>query len=123
MPRVASFADIESDFLAVAGRIVWATVTTIDADGRPFSRVLHPIWEGRTGWIATGRQTLKTKHLAGNPEVSVGYWDQSHDSIMAQCRADWCDDAPTKQRVWNLFKDAPPPLGYDPGLFFPGRGR
>jgi general stress protein 26 len=120
MPRVASFAEIEQDFLAVAGRIVWATVTTVDAEGRPFSRVLHPIWEGSTGWIATGRQTLKTRHLTANPAVAVAYWDQSHVSIMAQCRAEWCDDAPTKRHVWDLFKHTPPPLGYDPGLFFPG---
>jgi hypothetical protein len=24
------------------------------------------------------------------------------------------DDLNVKQRVWNLFKSAPPPLGYDP---------
>jgi len=120
MPRVTSFADIEPEFQATVSRVVWATVTTVDAAGRPFSRVLHPIWEGATGWIATGRQTLKTKHLAGNPAVAVAYWDQAHDSIMAQCRAEWCDDAPTKQHVWDLFKSTPPPLGYDPALFFQG---
>lgn len=120
MARVASFADIEEEFLATVARIVWATVTTVDADARPFSRILHPIWEGPTGWIATGRQTLKTKHLAGNAAVAVSYWDQAHDSIMMQCRADWCDDVPTKQHVWDLFKSTPPPLGYDPALFFPG---
>ena len=120
MPRVGSFAEIEPDFLERVARIVWATVTTIDGEGRPFSRILHPIWEGQTGWIATGRQTLKTRHLAANRAVAVAYWDQSHDTIMAQCRAEWCDNAPAKQRIWDLFKNAPPPLGYDPGLFFPG---
>lgn len=24
-----------------------------------------------------------------------------------------------KRRVWEWFKATPPPLGYDPGLFFP----
>ncbi len=120
MSRVASFTEIESEFAATVSRVVWATVTTVDADGRPFSRILHPIWDGSTGWIATGRHTLKTKHLAGNPAVAVAYWDQAHDSVMAQCRADWCDDVPTKQHVWDLFKSTPPPLGYDPALFFQG---
>jgi hypothetical protein len=39
---------------------------------------------------------------------------------MAQCRAEWSDDAPTKRHVWDLFAQTPPPLGYDPGLFFAG---
>lgn len=120
MPRVATFAEIEREFLDTTTRIVWATVTTVDADGRPFSRILHPIWEGATGWIATGRHTLKTTHLAGNDAVAVAYWDQSHDSVMAQCRAEWCDDVATKRHVWDLFKNTPPPLGYDPALFFEG---
>lgn len=120
MPRVSCFMEIEQEFHATAARIVWATVTTVDADGHPFSRILHPIWEGATGYIATGRHTLKTKHLAGNSAVAVAYWDQAHDSIMAQCRAEWCDDVPTKRHVWELFKTTPPPLGYDPALFFQG---
>jgi general stress protein 26 len=120
MPRVASFVEIEGEFPACTARIVWATVTTVDAAGRPFSRLLHPIWESAVGWIATGRQTLKTKHLAGSDAVAVAYWDQAHDSLMAQCRAEWCDDLPTKQHVWKLFKRTPPPLGYDPAHFFQG---
>ena len=31
-------------FVAMAHRIVWANVATVDADGRPRSRILHPLW-------------------------------------------------------------------------------
>lgn len=53
MPRVATFAEIEPEFLAGVARIVWATVTTIDADGRPFSRLLHPRREKARTWKAS----------------------------------------------------------------------
>jgi general stress protein 26 len=120
MPEAASFQEIASTFDERVRRIVWCTVTTVDTRGRPFSRILHPIWEGATGWIATGRQTLKTKHLAQNPTVAVSYWDPSHDTVIAQCTATWCDDDATRRRIWDLLATTPPPVGYDPGLFFRG---
>ncbi len=29
-------------------------------------------------------------------------------------------DQATKDRIWDLVKNAPPPVGYDPGLFWKG---
>lgn len=118
--NVRSFDEIAQDFDARVRKIVWCTFTTVDTKGRPFSRILHPVWEGKTGWVATGRETLKTKHLAKNPWVSLGYWTPEHDTVMASCRAQWRDDAPTRQRIWNLIKDTPAPVGYDPALFWKG---
>jgi general stress protein 26 len=120
MPEAQSFQEIATTFDERVRRIVWCTVSTVDTKGRPFSRILHPIWEGSTGWIATGRQTLKTKHLAKNPMLALSYWDPSHDTVIAQCRAEWCDDDATRRRIWELLKGTPPPVGYDPGLFFRG---
>lgn len=116
----ASWNDIAKTFDANVRRIVWCTVTTVDTKGRPFSRVLHPIWEGTTGWIVTGRQSLKAKHIAANPNVAVSYWDPKHDTAIVQARAEWCDDAATKQRIWSLFKSTPEPVGFDPQLFWRG---
>ena len=115
---VESFDEIREDFLSRVKRIVWATVSSQDTQGRIRSRILHPIWEESTGWILTGRHSLKAKHIAANPYVSVAYWDQQHEQIMADCCASWEDDVDEKQRVWNLFKSTEPPLGYDPGMFF-----
>jgi hypothetical protein len=39
----------------------------------------------------------------------------SQDAAVAECRAELVLDDATRTRVWNLFKHAPPPLGYDPG--------
>lgn len=99
MPEARSFDEIAKTFDERVRRIVWCTVTTVDTKGRPFSRILHPVWEGATGWIATGRHTLKAKHLAANPMVALSYWDAQHDTVIAQCRAEWCDDTATKHRI------------------------
>ncbi len=116
---VASFADIADDFNERVSRIVWASVTTIDGKGRPRSRLLHPLWEGTTGYIMTGPESHKSKHLAKNPYVSVSYWDPKHDTVFAECKAEWMTDAAEKERVWNLFKATPEPYGYDPAMFWP----
>ena len=65
-----------------------------------------------------GRQSLKAKHLAKSPLIAVSYWDPQHDTVIAQCRTEWCDDDATKRQIWKLLKSTPPPVGYDPGLFF-----
>ena len=117
---VAKFEQIAKQFDERVRKIVWCTFTTVDTAGRPFSRILHPIWEGPVGWIATGRQTLKTKHLAKNGHVALCYWTPEHDTVIAQCRAEWADDAATKQRIWNLLKNTPEPVGYDPNQFWKG---
>ncbi len=115
---IQSFDDIRHHFMARVQRIVWATVSTQDTEGRLRSRILHPIWEETTGWILTGRNSLKARHIAANAFVSVTYWDPQHEQVVADCQATWQDDVDEKQRIWDLFKSTEPPLGYDPGLFF-----
>ena len=115
---VASFEEIAVEFQARTARIAWCTVATVDAKGRPRSRILHPIWEGSTGWIATGRQSFKARHLEGNPYVSLTYWDPQHEQVYADCLAAWEDDPAEKARIWDLYGSTPPPLGYDLALFF-----
>jgi hypothetical protein len=111
-----SFESIEEDFLRISTEVAWATVATVDTQGRPRTRILHPYWEvadGRpVGWVGTVRSPLKSKHLAANPYVSVAYWSPKQETAHADCRASWADDE--RERVWNLFLEAEPPLGYDP---------
>lgn len=117
---VGSFDEIATEFDRRVRRMVWCTVTTVDRKGRPRSRILHPIWDGPTGYIATGRNSFKAKHLERNPYVSVTYWDPQHEQVYAECRAEWVDDPAEKQRIWDLFKNTPMPYGYDPAMFWPG---
>lgn len=116
--KVTDFADIQVEFIQRAHSMVWCNVATIDAHNRPRSRVLHPIWEGATGWIYTHRHSYKARDLAHNPYVSLAYIADPFHPVYADCRAEWIDDLDEKRRIWDLFKSTPEPLGYDPSLAF-----
>lgn len=121
--EVATFAEIEEEFIRRVHSVVWCNVATVDTQGRPRSRIWHPLWEGGAaprGWIITRRHTLKTKHLEHNPYVSLAYVADIAHPVYADCRAEWREDLDAKQRVWDLFKAAPPPLGYDFAAIFQG---
>ena len=109
-------------FVEMAHRIVWCSAATVDSQGRPRSRILHPLWQWDgtrlVGWIATGPSPTKRAHLAASPYMSVNYWHPSHDTCLADCRAALVFDDATRTTVWNLFRTAPEPLGYDPGRFW-----
>jgi general stress protein 26 len=112
--EVIDFSEIEAEFIRRVHTMVWCSVATVDSQQRPRSRILHPIWEGSTGWIGTHRHSHKSRHIEQNPFVSLAYIAEIHKPVYVDCIAEWVDDLAQKQRVWNLFKDAPPPLGYDP---------
>ncbi|MFF0271062.1 pyridoxamine 5'-phosphate oxidase family protein [Kribbella sp. NPDC004536] len=113
---------VQNEFVERAHRIVWCTVATVGPDKRPRSRILHPIWENGdqlTGWIVTRATPLKVRHVAYSPYLSCSYWEPGHEVAVADCAAEWVDDVATRQRVWELYRDAPPPLGYDFWSVFP----
>jgi hypothetical protein len=114
---------VDDAFVAIAHRIVWCTVATVDRRGRPRSRVLHPYWErtpdGLVGWITTRPTPLKRAHLARSPHVSCSYWDATHDAAVAECDAEWVVDPATRAHAWELFRAAPEPLGHDPYSIWP----
>jgi hypothetical protein len=120
--EVESFAEIAEEFLSRAHTMVWCNVATMDRQNRLRSRVLHPIWEvgdaGPVGWIATRRHSLKTQHLDHNPYVSLAYVADPIKPAYADCLAAWDDTPEAKAHVWDLFRTAPPPLGYDPEPIF-----
>lgn len=115
-----SLADVAPAFVAMAHRIVWCSAASVDPGGRPRSRILHPIWEWDgehlRGWIGTGPTRIKRAHLAHSPFLSLNYWDPSQDTCTAECHAELVFDESTRTRVWNLFRDAPAPVGYDPAM-------
>ena len=116
---MTQLADLAPLFVDLAHRIVWCSVATVDRRGRPRSRILHPYWEWDgarlVGWVATAPTPLKRGHLDRSRYASCSYWVPSHDVAIAECRAELVFDDEVRARVWNLFKEAPPPLGYDPG--------
>jgi len=115
-----SLAEVAPAFVAMAHSIVWASAATVDGRGRPRSRILYPLWqwdgEQLTGWIATGPTATKRAHLAHSPYLSLNYWAPSQDTCLAECRAEWRFDDETRTRIWQLFAETPPPVGYDPAI-------
>ena len=107
-------------FVEMAHRIVWATVATVDPDGRPRTRILHPYWQWDgsrlTGVVATDPTSPKRAHLDRTPKVSVTYWASDQDTCTAECSTEWILDDEGRKRVWQAFKDAPEPVRYDPAI-------
>jgi hypothetical protein len=120
---MVELADVAPAFLAMAHRIVWATVATVDPKGRPRGRILHPVWEydgeRLVGWVATAPTPRKRADLAASPFASVTYWDPTHDTCTAECRAELLVDLDTRRAVWERFSTAPAPVGYDPRIVPP----
>jgi general stress protein 26 len=116
--EVQHFSEIEAEFTQRVHTMVWCSMATVDSQQRPRSRIMHPIWDGATGWIGTRRQSHKARHLARNPHVSLAYIADLAKPVYADCTAEWVDDLAEKQRIWQLFKEAPEPLGYDPAPLF-----
>ncbi len=116
--HVENFAEIEPEFSARVRAMVWCSAATVDAHCRPRSRILHPIWVGAAGWIGTNRSSYKAKHLARNPFMSLAYVSQPSKPVYVDCTVEWIDDLAEKQRIWNLFKSTPEPVGYDPTSTF-----
>ena len=115
-----SLETVAPAFVDMAHQIVWCSVATVDHQGRPRSRILHPYWEwdgeSLVGWIATGPTPTKRSHLQKSPYVSCNYWTDNHDTCAAECEATWMFDDETRIAVWDKFKNAPAPVGYDPSI-------
>jgi general stress protein 26 len=118
--QVSSFDEIEEEFIRRAHAAVWCSMATVDASYRLRSRIMHPFWEGARGWVATRRGSLKAKHLARNPHVSLAYIADVFRPVYVDCVAEWDDSAESKRHVWEKFSSLPPPLGYDPSIIFRG---
>lgn len=113
-------------FVEMAHRIVWCSAGTVDTAGRPRSRILHPLWlwDGTSliGWIATGPTPVKRAHLGRSPYISLSYFAPNHDTCVADCAVEWAFDDETRTKVWDLFKNGPAPVGYDPAIVPPWSG-
>ncbi len=87
---------------------------TVNNQGRPRSRILHPIWEGPVGWITTNPASYKAADLAHNPYISLAYVSDIAKPVYVECNTEWINNLAEKQRVWELVKNTPAPMGFDP---------
>lgn len=119
--EMTNFADIEETFNERVQKAIWCNVATIDLKERPRSRIMHPVWEGSTGWATSRRNATKSKHLANNPHVSLAYVADVAKPLYIECLAEWVDDMEEKIRVWEFLKSTPEPYGFDPATLFPSQ--
>lgn len=120
MPKVTSFTEIETEFVQRVHTMVWCSMATLDTKNRLRARILHPLWEGATGWASARPQSLKARHIAHCPYVSLAYISDIARPVYVDCTAEWESDNEQKRRVWELFETAPPPAGFDLGKIFKG---
>lgn len=116
--KVADFSSIQEEFIKRVHSAVWCSAATVDSKQRPRSRVLHPIWEWATGWVVTHRHSFKSRHLERNRYMSLAYIQDVFKPVYVDCTAEWVEDLDEKCRIWELFRAAPSPLGYDPAETF-----
>jgi len=112
--EVQRFEDMQTEFLARVSQVVYCTMATIDRQNRPRSRVIHPIWEGPIGWLISWPASHKAKHLARNPAVSLAYIPDKAKPVYVDGATEWVDSVEEQQRIWDLHRTTPAPLGFDP---------
>jgi general stress protein 26 len=112
--EVQRFEDLQAEFLVRVSQVVYCTMATIDRQNRPRTRVIHPIWEGPIGWLISWPASHKSKHLARNPAVSLAYIPDKENPVYVDGMAEWVDTIEEKQRIWDLHRTTPAPLGFDP---------
>ncbi len=104
------FLDVE----AASKKAVWCSVATVAGD-EPRVRIVHPTWEGRVLWFATGTQSPKHRQLEKNPAVDIQFQVAPPDfvHVLVRGRAEIVTDASEKKRVWEV-------IDYDLTAFWPG---
>jgi len=101
------------DAEAAAKKAIWAALATVK-DGEPRVRMVHPTWEGKTLWIATGPETPKAQQIRDQGAVDIQFQVAPEDFVhlMVRGQAQVITDNATKSRVWDV-------MDYDLAQFFP----
>ena len=114
--RVSSFVEIEANFIERAHRMVWCDMATVGPNGRPRTRIVHPVWGGcLDDFLRVGP---KADDIDRNPFVSLAYVADPMKPAYAECVASWVDDREERIEIWQRIAAIPEPLGYDTETMF-----
>ena len=96
----AFFADVE----AASKKAIWCALATVDGN-QPRVRMVHPTWDGRVLWFATGPASPKARQMTENPFVDLQFQVAPPDfvHVMVRGRAELCRDPADKHRAWNVI--------------------
>lgn len=101
--------------------VVYATMATAGASGRPRTRVLHPVWnwdQPVTGLVTSRPTRVKVAHLRSNPWVSLAYWSPAHNAAYLDGEARWVEPDRLEE-TWDRIAATPGPTGFDPLTIWP----
>ena len=93
-------------------------MATVDRDGRPRTRIVHPVWEDNTAWMTSLRVGPKAEDLDRMPYVSLAYVGDPLKPAYAECVASWVDDRNERIAIWERIAAIPEPLGYNTETMF-----
>jgi general stress protein 26 len=113
MQHTYDFGAIAEAFAQRIRQAVWCNAATIDRQGRPRSRVIHPIWDGTVGYVTSAVRTAKLQQIAAVPWISLAYIMEPFRPTYIECAATVQNDRETRHMVWDLFAQTPEPLGGD----------
>jgi general stress protein 26 len=116
--RLSSFAEIETEFIERAHRMVWCDMATVGPDGPRGCAGGHPVWIGNTAWMTSMRLGPKANDIDRNPFVSLAYASDPVKPAYAECVASWVDDRDERIEIWKRIAAIPEPLGYDAETMF-----
>ncbi len=96
----AFFAEVD----AASKKAIWCALATVDGN-QPRVRMVHPTWDGRVLWFATGPKTPKARQMAANPFVDVQFQVAPPDfiHIMVRGQAELCSDPGDRHRAWDVI--------------------
>jgi len=96
----AFFKEVE----AASKKAIWCALATV-AGHQPRVRMVHPTWDGRVLWFATGPESPKARQMAENPSVDIQFQVAPPDfiHIMVRGRAELCSAPEDKQRAWEVI--------------------
>ena len=111
----ASLDHVAPAFFEMAHRIVWCTVATTGADGRPHVAYVSPGWGEERMWISTFASSRKAANLRHRAEVAMTCPASPELNVLVRADARCVDDPTEIAQRW-----AEGVLPYDPAAFFSG---
>ena len=85
-------------------KAIWCAIATVDGN-EPRVRIVHPTWEGKYLWFATGPESPKVRQLRDNPHVDIQYQVAPPNFIHVLVRgaAEVVTDQQTKNQAWDII--------------------
>lgn len=93
-----------TDVAAASKQAIWCALATVEGEA-PRVRMIHPTWDGRILWFATGPGTAKVRQIEANPNVDIQYQVAPPEfvHVMVRGRAEICHEPADRQRAWEAI--------------------